>query len=281
VTYVYLEDGFPEHEKVSDAGGDAAWLYVCGLCYVNRNLTGGRIPKTAVPRLSDRKRPMALAAKLVEVKLWEDDDTHFMIHDYGVRNATAEKKRKARVERARKAADARWHPPRADAPGMPQASAEHESSMPDAMPEQCQTMPPVRARTGVPNSPTPQLPDSRGGVSVSDTGPVTTRSLALTAPRKTDPLWDAVMAACGIEPGDITDSSRGAYNRAVADLRKLGVDPDEVRNRAAGFKLRWRDASLTPTALVRRWGECSNTAALQPAVSNGQAALLRAQARGR
>lgn len=98
--------------------------------------------------------------------------------------------------------------------------------------------------------------------------------------RRRDLLWEAVMDACGIQPEDITESSRGAYNRAVSDLRKLGVDPDEVRHRAAAYRMRWEHASLTPTALVRRWAECSNGAALQPAVSKGQSALMRAQARG-
>lgn len=278
MTYVYLDDGFAEHEKVAVAGGDAGWLYVCGLCYVNRRLNGGRIPKEHVPRLSDRKRPMALAAKLVEVNLWEDDGTHFVIHGYAERNATAEKKRRAAIEKAKKAAGARWH---ADAPGIPQALAEHEPSNADASAEQCQTMPPVRAPTGVPDSPTPQSPDSRGGLSVSDTSPVATGSLApLPAQRKPDHLWDAVMVACGVEPADITDASRGAYNRAVGDLRKLDVLPDEVHHRAAAYRLRWPDASLTPTALARRWAECSNGAALRPVLGKGQAALVRAQARG-
>lgn len=95
-----------------------------------------------------------------------------------------------------------------------------------------------------------------------------------------DPLASTLLAVCGVSPDDVTGSSRGAYAKAVADLRAVGAAPDEVRHRAAAYRLRWPEASLTPTALVRRWGECSAGAALQPVVAKGQAALLRAQARG-
>lgn len=78
------------------------------------------------------------------------------------------------------------------------------------------------------------------------------------APRRRPPdlLWDAVMSACGITDPP-TDSARGAYNRAVKDLRGAGAEPDEVRKRAAAFRDRWPEASLTPTALARRWPECN------------------------
>lgn len=289
MTYVYLDDGFPDHEKVADAGGDAAWLYVCGMCYVNRNLTGGRIPKSVVARLSDRKRPLALAARLVEVNLWEDDGTHFVIHNYGVRNASAEKKRQARVEKARKAAEARWVGQGTGPPDMLGASGEHAPSMPGAMlqasgehaPSNAPSSPPARACTGVPDSPTPRLPDSRGGVLVSDEHLAATGSLAPPAatPSGGDPLWESVLAACGVDPGDVTASSRGAYAKAVADLRQVHADPAEVERRAAGYRSRWPQASLTPSALARHWAECAPAAVLAPVQGRSDGALLRARER--
>lgn len=89
--WVKLDDQFPDHPKVVAAGGDAAWLYVAALCYCQAKLTDGHIPTAMVPRLTDRKAPMALAAKLVEVVLWEPAEGGYMIHDYFAHNAPSEK----------------------------------------------------------------------------------------------------------------------------------------------------------------------------------------------
>jgi hypothetical protein len=75
MTWFKLEDGFPEHRKIAQAGGDAGWLFVCGLAHCARNLTDGLIPAGAVPRLSDRKQPMKLARILVDVGLWHAHQT--------------------------------------------------------------------------------------------------------------------------------------------------------------------------------------------------------------
>lgn len=74
--------------------------------------------------------------------------------------------------------------------------------------------------------------------------------------RRRDVVWETVMEVCGIDPTQITSSSRGAYNRAVRDLRDLGAGPEAIVVRATVFRRRWPEASLTPTALARRWPEC-------------------------
>lgn len=129
MTWANVDDLFPEHPKVLAAGGDAAWLYVCGLCFVNRNLTEGRIPKAVVPRLSDRKSPTKLARRLVDVGLWHEDGDAYRIHDWEKYNEGADAV-KARKEQARNAARARWS-------GKPKRSfgnADHHAPPPD---EQC------------------------------------------------------------------------------------------------------------------------------------------------
>lgn len=129
-TYVRLNDGLPEHRKIVAAGGDAAWLYICGLAYASRNLTDGIIPKAVVPRLSDRKQPAKLAAKLTKVRLWHDtghdckrcpqpDTDEYVIHDYLEHQRSAEhieaiKQKRAAAGRAggsKKAANARSRKP--------------------------------------------------------------------------------------------------------------------------------------------------------------------------
>lgn len=83
MAWVRLDDGFPEHPKVARAGDLAAWLYVCGLTYANRQATDGYIPASIVPRLTGLKNPLVLAKKLVAVGLWEPaDDDGYRIHDY-------------------------------------------------------------------------------------------------------------------------------------------------------------------------------------------------------
>lgn len=111
MTWLYLDDRFPEHPKVIAAGGDAGWLWLCGYGYVQRHLTEGHIPKAVVHRLSDRKNPVVLAQRLVEVELWEDQGATYYMHDYDEWNAAAAEakaKKEARREAARKAAEARW-----------------------------------------------------------------------------------------------------------------------------------------------------------------------------
>src|SRR5690606_38821747 len=78
--------------------------FVCWLAYCRRYNTAGAIPAAKVPRLSDRRAPMKLAAKLVEVGLWDPDGDHYQVHDYADWNKTSE----SRSAAGRKAAQARW-----------------------------------------------------------------------------------------------------------------------------------------------------------------------------
>lgn len=82
MTWVKLDDHFPDHPKVLAAGPLAAWLYVCGLAYASRYLTDGFVPAAQVPRLADLKQASALAERLVDAGLWEQTDGGYQIHDY-------------------------------------------------------------------------------------------------------------------------------------------------------------------------------------------------------
>lgn len=73
--------------------------------------------------------------------------------------------------------------------------------------------------------------------------------------RPRDLVWDALLEACGIA-GQVPASARGAYGKAVKDLREVGASPVAISARAQVFRRRWPEASLTPTALARRWAEC-------------------------
>jgi hypothetical protein len=80
-------------------------------------------------------------------------------------------------------------------------------------------------------------------------------------PAKRDELFEAVAQACGIDWTNITPSGRGPLNKAVKELRDIGVTPDQVGGRAAAYRRTYPDAPLTPMALTKHW------AALVPAGS--------------
>lgn len=107
--WVRLDEHFPEHRKILAAGGDAAWLHVCAISYAARNLTDGHIPATVLDRLSDRRHPAKLAARLVEVGLWQLAPDGWMIHDFLDYQPSAAKVREGRdaaAERQRRAREA-------------------------------------------------------------------------------------------------------------------------------------------------------------------------------
>ena len=82
MAWVRIDDGFAEHPKVLKVGGDAAWLHVAALCHCNRVQTDGVIHAEMLQRLSDRRAPHRLAAKLVEVGIWDLHPDGWVIHDY-------------------------------------------------------------------------------------------------------------------------------------------------------------------------------------------------------
>lgn len=149
MTWVYLDDGFPDGEKIQLAGGDAGWLYVCALCYCRRKKNHGIFPRSVVPQLSDRKNPAGLARRLVEVELWEElGEAFYSIHDYEEWNKLAEEAQRARSEKAKRAALTRWHGK--DARALAQALPEDCSD--DARgnaPPDAQTMPSPVTPSGV------------------------------------------------------------------------------------------------------------------------------------
>ena len=70
---------------------------------------------------------------------------------------------------------------------------------------------------------------------------------------KKDELFEAVATACGIDWTNLTQTGRGPINKAVKELRDIGVTPDQVGGRAAAYKKTYPDAPLTPMALTKHW----------------------------
>ena len=59
----------PEHGKIEAVGGDAGWLFICILAYCKRSKKDGLFPVAAVPRMSDRRQPLKLLARLAGERL--------------------------------------------------------------------------------------------------------------------------------------------------------------------------------------------------------------------
>jgi hypothetical protein len=74
-------------------------------------------------------------------------------------------------------------------------------------------------------------------------------------PRAPDPIWDALTVACGIDTKQLTTTARGATNRAVSELRAVAATPEQIAARASAYRRTYPNAALTPSALVKHWGQ--------------------------
>ncbi len=106
MSWARLHDGANENQKQLDAGADACWLWACGLMYANRQVKRtGFIPAAVIGMLYPFKNPQKLAAKLVDVGLWEKAPGGFQIHDYQTWNKTKEQVEHEKAEARRRAAE--------------------------------------------------------------------------------------------------------------------------------------------------------------------------------
>ena len=118
-------------------------------------------------------------------------------------------------------------------------------------------------RTPASGGPPRPVTSGHGRPSPADTGvrsePSENRKeepLAAAPPKsaaKKDELFEAVAEACSIDWRNLTPSGRGPLNKAVKELRDIGVTADDVGGRAAAYKKQYPDAALTPMALTKHW----------------------------
>src|SRR3990167_3482005 len=77
MTWVKLDDGFPEHPKVAALSDAAFRAHVAGLCYAARNLTDGLIPPLIVKQLTTPRILTELKAAV-----WQESSDGIRIHDF-------------------------------------------------------------------------------------------------------------------------------------------------------------------------------------------------------
>lgn len=113
MSWVLLDDNFPNHPKAVRVGPVAAYLFICGLCYCRKHHTGGFIPANAVKLLGVTTNPRRMVDALIEAGLWERSEGGFTVHDYTERydddeaKSQIEEKSRRRREAGRKGGLAR------------------------------------------------------------------------------------------------------------------------------------------------------------------------------
>ncbi len=98
-----------------------------------------------------------------------------------------------------------------------------------------------------------------------------------------DELFETVADVCGIDWHGLTAAARGPLNRAVADLRSAGADPDEIHRRAANWpNLFAPDTTMTPSALAKHWPQLAVSRSSHSKTTNNALQLAaELEARGR
>lgn len=79
MTWVRIDDCFPDHRKVEGLSDGAFRVIVSALCYANRNETDGRLNARDLAKLGATKKRID---ELLEAGLFERDDSGIRIHDY-------------------------------------------------------------------------------------------------------------------------------------------------------------------------------------------------------
>ncbi len=86
MTWIKLDDQFPDHPKFLTLTDAAIAAWVRGLCYASRYLTDGALPRPALTRGIGTARA---ALELERAGLWHQTDDGWTIHDYQVHQRTA------------------------------------------------------------------------------------------------------------------------------------------------------------------------------------------------
>lgn len=111
MSWVKLDDGFPDHPKIAPISDRAFRIHVRALCYCGRHLTDGFVPKAIVDDITRGKQ--AVVNELLAAGLWHaNGGSGYAINDfldYNPSKADVESERQKKRDAAKKAAEARWN----------------------------------------------------------------------------------------------------------------------------------------------------------------------------
>lgn len=101
-----LSDDFPDRVEIAGLSDAAFRVHVEALCFCNRLLTDGRLPKSVVGRVLTHGAAPEVYAELVKAGLWVDEPEHFYVEWRDQLNAEEVEQRRAlnreRSERSRR-----------------------------------------------------------------------------------------------------------------------------------------------------------------------------------
>jgi hypothetical protein len=109
MTWVRIEDTFPEHPKIAGITDGAFRAHVCALCYCSRNLTDGEVTPAGAKWLGIRR---GYIRELTIAGLWEKKGDGWLVHDFLKYNPSraetlAQREKKAAAGKAGGLANAR------------------------------------------------------------------------------------------------------------------------------------------------------------------------------
>lgn len=112
MTWVNLDDQYPEHPKIDALSDGAFRLHTSAICYCNRHRTDGIVTAEKVSRLMPRFKRQYLDELLVRL-IWTDlgDGAAYELHDYldwNSSRAEIEAARRTNSENGKKGAASRW-----------------------------------------------------------------------------------------------------------------------------------------------------------------------------
>jgi hypothetical protein len=266
--------------------GDAQRLYLVLFSHKKLSLAGvlplqprqwAKTARDALPETVEEALRELVEARFVVV----DEDTEealvrtFVRHDGGATNSNvhkaircaidqvASKRLRATIEYqlALARGEEPQHPDPSEAPSVDpsgdpsEAPSEHPSGDPtervtsrvtSLLPPTTYQLPPSRR----PDS-SPDPPPSRAVVEAVGTA---------EGERQRNPVFDALVEACGWRYNEMTTRQRRACGVAASELAKVGATPEEIPRRARAYRQKYQRAALTPSALANQWASLTAAA---------------------
>jgi hypothetical protein len=274
--------------------GDAQRLYLVLFSHKKLSLAGvlplqprqwAKTARDALPETVEEALRELVEARFVVV----DEDTEealvrtFVRHDGGATNSNVHKAIRCAIDqvaskRLRATIEYQLALARGEEPQHPdpsEAPTEHPSEHPSEAPSEAPSVDPSEAPTEAPTErvtsrvtsllPTTnyQLPPSRRLDSSPD--PPAPRAVVeavgtAEGERQRNPVFDALVEACGWRYNEMTTRQRRACGVAASELAKVGATPEEIPRRARAYRQKYQRAALTPSALANQWASLTAAA---------------------
>ncbi len=117
------------------------------------------------------------------------------------------------------------------------------------------------AAAAIKPEPPPELPIPIVATAAASAAPSQKKSSAKTktldpttlTPKPRNPYWDVLVEVLG---HDAEPSKRGAWGKAIHDIKQMGGVPNDIKARAQMYQTKFAGMALTPTALAGNWHLC-------------------------